>query len=92
MADLLETVMLLCFMAAWPMSTVKLWKSKTTKGTSLAFMIVIEIGYVCGMASKLAADNVTYVLAFYSLNFVIVLVNIVIYFRNLKYNAVAEKE
>lgn len=84
--------MLLCFMAAWPMSTVKLWKSKTAKGTSLAFMIVIEIGYVCGMASKLASDNVTYVLVFYSLNFVIVMANIIIYFRNLKYDTLAEKE
>ncbi len=84
--------MLICFMAAWPMSTVQLWKSKTAKGTSLTFMIVIEIGYICGMVSKFVSNDVTYVLLFYLLNFAIVLLNIFIYFRNLKYDAMAEKE
>ena len=88
--DVLETGMLLCFMAAWPMSTVKLWRSRTAKGTSLAFMVIIELGYLCGIASKLASNNVTYVMAFYVLNFSIVLLNIAIYFRNLRYDRASE--
>ena len=35
---ILETVMLLCFAAAWPASIHKSWVSKTRKGKSLSFM------------------------------------------------------
>ena len=74
--------MLLCSLAAWPISTVKAWRARTTRGTSLAFMIVIEIGYACGMASKFVSGNVTYVVLFYAINFAVVAMNIAIYARN----------
>ena len=89
-ADLLEIGMLVCFMAAWPMSTVKLWRSRTAKGVSLGFMVVIEIGYACGMASKFASGNVSYVIFFYAFNFSLVALNIAIYLRNLRYDAERE--
>ena len=48
-------------------------------GTSLPFMLIIEVGYVCGMLNKVVNDEVfidgvfNYVLAFYILDFCLVL-------------------
>ena len=90
-ADLLEVGMLVCFMAAWPMSIVKLWRSRTAKGVSLGFMAVIEIGYACGMASKFASGNVSFVISFYAFNFSMVALNMALYLRNLRCDAERER-
>ena len=89
MPELLEIVMLLCFGASWPMNVIKSWKARTTKGKSLAFLCLIELGYVAGIAAKLInpAYMATfaqkwYVLFFYVLNFAMVGVDVCLYFRN----------
>ncbi|MBE0535531.1 MAG: hypothetical protein IH624_07665 [Phycisphaerae bacterium] len=81
MSSVFEAAMLLCFGAAWPVSIYKSWKSRTTAGKSLVFLIIIELGYLSGIAYKLtgACD---YVIAFYVLNAAMVLVDIALYGRN----------
>lgn len=74
--------MLLGFAAAWPFNIARAWKARTTLGVSLQFYVIIECAYVCGMLSKFARDDVNYVLGFYILDFSLVLVAILIYFRN----------
>ncbi|MBR3178089.1 MAG: hypothetical protein IKF49_01155 [Clostridia bacterium] len=86
MKEILEAAMVLCFGISWPVAIVKSWKSRTTKGKSLVFMLFIWVGYVCGIASKLIAGNLTYVFVFYVLNIIMVTVDICLYFRNLKYD------
>ena len=78
--------MVLCFGISWPVPIVKALKSRSTKGKSLVFMLFIWVGYVCGIASKLIAGNLTYVFVFYVLNIIMVTVDICLYFRNLKYD------
>lgn len=82
MANILEAVMLVCFGFSWPINFMKAYRAGTTKGTSLAFFCLIEIGYASGVASKVLAGNVTYVILFYMLNMITVGANIVIYFVN----------
>ena len=53
MSELLEITMLLCFGASWPMNVIKSWRARTARGKSLAFLCLIEVGYVAGVASKL---------------------------------------
>lgn len=86
MIEILEAAMVICFGISWPVSILKSWKSKTTKGKSLIFMLFIWVGYVCGIASKLLAGHLTYVFAFYILNIVMVTIDICLYFHNLKYD------
>ena len=68
-----EVIMLLCFAAAWPANILKAYRARTAVGTSLPFMLIIEVGYVCGMLNKVVNDEVfidgvfNYVLAFYIL-------------------------
>lgn len=82
LGNVLETIMMLGFASAWPFNIIRAYRARTAMGTSLSFMCVIEFAYVCGMLSKIVADNVTYVFAFYVLDFALVAVAIGLYFRN----------
>lgn len=84
MADILETVMLICFGFSWPVNFLKAYKAATTKGSSLTFFCLIELGYVCGITAKILNGNINYVIFFYILNLVSVGANIVLYFINKK--------
>ena len=82
MANLLEVIMLVCFGASWPINLSKAVKAGTAKGTSLPFFLLIEFGYLCGIMAKIISGNITYVIAFYVLNILVVGANVVVYFRN----------
>lgn len=82
MGSIFETVMLLCFGFSQPMNLIKAYTAKTAKGTSLPFILLIIIGYVAGITAKIVTGQTNYVLAAYVLNLAIVLLNLVIYFRN----------
>lgn len=84
MANILEVIMLICFGFSWPINFIKAYRAGTSKGTSLVFFWLIEIGYASGIASKILAGNVTYVILFYVLNMITVGANIVMYFINKK--------
>ena len=94
MAEILETVMLLCFGFSWPVSLHKNLKARSAKGMSLQFILLILLGYVAGITAKLLNGNYTYVLVVYLFNLVMVSANLVTYFRNRaldKKSAAAEK-
>jgi len=89
MAEILEIIMIVSFGASWPMNVVKSYKARTTKGKSLAFLCLIWLGYIAGIASKLVNDAYMasigekwYVLFFYILNFIMISADMVIYARN----------
>lgn len=83
MSEFLEIVMIVSFGCSWPLNVIKSYKARTTKGKSLAFLLLIFFGYICGIASKLIAPTFKwYVLFFYVLNFVMVGADLVMYYRN----------
>lgn len=92
MAQVFETIMLICFGLSWPFNISKSWKSKTAKGKSLQFEICIVIGYLFGILGKYVAGNVTYVLAVYVLDVLMVLIDIVLTLRNMALDRLAEKK
>ena len=89
MSSILETVMLVCFGLSWPINLAKAWRSRTTKGTSLPFILLILTGYCAGIAAKLVSGQITYVLAAYIVNLIMVSLNLAVYFRNKKLDAQA---
>ena len=98
MAELLEITMIVCFGASWPMNVMKSYKSRTVKGKSVLFLYLILFGYVAGISSKLVnADYMAhigqkwYVLFFYILNFIMVGADLLLYYRNKRLDAAAEK-
>ncbi len=82
MPEILECMMLVCFGLSWPLNVSKNFRSRSTKGMSLAFTLLIISGYIAGISAKVMNGNISYVLAVYVINLVIVSLNVVIYFRN----------
>lgn len=82
MGSILETVMLVCFGFSWPLNVYKAYRARTTKGTSLSFILLIITGYIAGISAKLISGQINYVLAAYIINLTIVSLNVVVYFRN----------
>lgn len=82
MSSIFEAAMLVCFGFSWPMNVRKAIKARSAKGMSLAFILLIIVGYIAGITAKLLNHQINYVLAVYILNLVIVFTNLVVYFRN----------
>lgn len=76
-----EILMLLCFSAAWPFSIARSFKSRSTRGKSLVFLVVILVGYAAGIIHK-ANCNRDPVISLYIFNGSLVLTDIILYFRN----------
>ena len=72
MAQIFEVLMLLCFGASWPFNISKSLKSRTAKGKSVGFELCIIVGYLCGLAGKFIAGNITYVVFVYILDILMV--------------------
>lgn len=79
--SIFEIIMLLCFGAAWPFSIYKSWKARRTAGKSIIFLFIVEVGYISGMIHKIlhSFDGVFYL---YLANFIMVFIDIVLYYRN----------
>ena len=77
-----ETVMLICFGMSWPMSVYKSLRTGSTKGKSPWFMGAILVGYLSGILGKLINGPVNYVVALYALNFLVVALDMGLYFVN----------
>lgn len=85
-----EILMLLSFGAAWPASLLRAYKARTAKGKSLFFILVVIFGYACGIINKLL-NSPDYVTFFYLLNVTMVSGELVIYFRNRRFDREAEQ-
>ena len=98
MSEILEVVMIVSFGASWPMNVMKSRKARTAKGKSIAFLCLILFGYVAGITGKFMNEAYMaqfaekwYVLFFYFLNFIMVFIDLMLYFRNKRLDAQREK-
>ena len=81
-AEILESIMLICFGFSWPISVYKNIKAKTAKNISLNFILLIIFGYLAGICAKITTKSYNYVLLVYFINLAMVSVNLLVYFRN----------
>lgn len=96
MADLCEALMILFFGLSWPTSVYKSYASRTTKGKSIVFEILILVGYVFGNARKViqlaqfsAAGTKPgflfwFAWIFYIFNMACIIIDLILYARNKK--------
>jgi hypothetical protein len=91
MAELFETLMVISFGVSWPMNIMRAYKGRTAKGTSIIFLMCIELGYISSIIWKLltgdmqaffTGDMSKYGCFFYLLNAIMVLIAIIIFFKN----------
>ena len=71
------------------MNVIKSFRARTAKGKSMAFLYLIFFGYIAGIASKFVNPDYMayigqklYVLFFYFLNFIMVGIDLCLYYRN----------
>lgn len=82
-AEIFETIMLLCFGSAWPLSIYKSYTARSNRGKSPYFLFVILAGYVSGIVFQfLAGADAYFPLFVFFLNAALVSTDISLYFRN----------
>ncbi len=81
--SIFEVIMLICFGAAWPASISTSYRSRTARGKSMAFLVIIFTGYAAGVMHKLFY-NLDWVVSLYVLNGLMVLADILLTGRNLR--------
>ena len=86
-AKILEATMLIMFGISWPFNLIKSIKSKSTKGKSLLFLVLIDIGYIAGITSKFFSSSFVWktdwwVFAIYVINFCFVSADLIMFFIN----------
>ena len=84
LAELLEAMMIISFGISWPLSIIRSYRSRSTKGKSIFFSFFILFGYLCGISAKLIEHNRNLAFYFYILNITMVTIDICLYFRNRK--------
>ncbi|HIJ90953.1 MAG: hypothetical protein OEV89_09625 [Desulfobulbaceae bacterium] len=79
--SIFETVMLLCFGAAWPFSLYRSYRSRTNAGKSLMYLCVVFAGYLSGILHKVFF-NPDPIIFLYITNGLMVAGDILLYLRN----------
>ena len=74
--------MLVCFGISWPFNIAKSLRSRTAKGKSVAFELLIIAGYLCGLIGKFILGNLSYVVFFYIADILLVAADLVLTLRN----------
>lgn len=84
--QLCEVGMLVAFGFSWPFNIAKSWRSRTAKGKSVQFEFIVVFGYLVGLLGKFITWQRSGVLPwstwFYLADIAMVLIDIVLYFRN----------
>lgn len=88
--SIFEIIMLLCFGAAWPFSIAKSLKTGKTGGKSIAFLVIVIVGYISGILNKILykPDGVVWL---YALNASMVSIDAFLWVRNCKREKSAEQ-
>ena len=81
-----EFLMLFCFGFSWPFSILKSIRSRSTRGKSIMFMLLVELGYVFGIVHKLLYSRDWVIWAYFAL-FLLVGIDVALYFRNRRLEA-----
>ena len=76
-----EFLMLFCFCFSWPFSIMKSYRSRSTKGKSLLFMLLIIAGYAFGIIHKFI-NNFNWVTWAYVAGLTLVTIDLLLYWRN----------
>ena len=81
--SIFESIMMLCFGSSWIFAIARSWRSHSTGGKSSTFLWVILAGYLSGVCHKViySFDRVIWL---YAVNSAMVIVDIALYYRNLR--------
>ena len=94
--QLCEIGMLVLFGLSWPFNISKSLKSRTAKGKSVLFEIIVVIGYTIGLLGKFITWQRTgffaYSIWFYIADIIMVFIDLGLYVRNIRLDRAAEMQ
>ena len=79
MAELLEFGMLFAFGFSWPFAIARTYRSKNVDGKSPMFMLIVILGYMCGIASHLVEGTKLWLVAVYLADIALVSTDLALY-------------
>ncbi|MCL2060627.1 MAG: hypothetical protein FWH01_16505 [Oscillospiraceae bacterium] len=86
--SIFEAGMLISFGLAWPASILKSWRSRSAKGKSGVFSMIVILGYICGITHKFLNSR-DIVMVFYFINALMVSADLLLWFRNKRLDKLA---
>lgn len=81
LAEILEFAMLFAFGFSWPFAIWRTWKAKRVDGKSPQFMIIVLVGYACGIAAHLVEGTKLWLCFVYLADMALVSTDLILYFR-----------
>ena len=79
MGELLEFGMLFAFGFSWPFAIARTYRSKSVDGKSPMFMLIVILGYMCGIASHLMEGTKLWLVAVYLADIALVSTDLALY-------------
>ncbi|MBQ6137504.1 MAG: hypothetical protein IJI73_09060 [Kiritimatiellae bacterium] len=79
--ELLEFAMLFAFGFSWPFAILRTYRAKRVDGKSPHFMVIVIIGYLCGIAAHLVEGTKLWLVAVYLVDIALVSTDLALYFH-----------
>ncbi len=79
-AEFLEFAMLFAFGFSWPFAIVKTFRAKRVDGKSPHFMMIVIVGYLCGIAAHLVEGTKLWLCFVYLIDILLVSTDLALYF------------
>ena len=80
LSEFLEFAMLFAFGFSWPFAIMRTYRAKRVDGKSPAFMIIVIIGYCCGIAAHLVEGTKLWLCAVYLIDMMLVSTDLTLYY------------
>ena len=81
LSQILEFAMLFAFGFSWPFAIVRTYRAKRVDGKSPAFMIIVLVGYACGIAAPLVEGTKLWLCWIYLVDMALVSTDLTLYFH-----------
>ena len=81
LSEILEFAMLFAFGFSWPFAIMRTYRAKRVDGKSPAFMIIVLVGYLCGIAAHLVEGTKLWLCFVYLLDMALVSTDLTLYFH-----------
>lgn len=81
LAEILEFGMLFAFGFSWPFAIMRTYRAKRVDGKSPAFMIIVLVGYLCGIGAHLVEGTKLWLCFVYLLDMALVSTDLALYFH-----------
>ncbi len=89
LSQALEFAMLFAFGFSWPFAIARTYRVKRVDGKSPAFMVIVLVGYLCGIAAHLVEGTKLWLCWIYLLDMALVSTDLALYCRYRRKGGVA---